>query len=155
MTFRLSGIAHEPFLDLFDLGDAELAARGAVRVIAEADFGYPCRVSLKDADAGEELLLLPYEHLPRNSPYRASGPIFVRKHAVKRLLDVDEVPSYVTRRLISVRAYDSDDMMLSAEVCEGPDVAAALVRHFSDPHTAYIHLHNAARGCFSCRADRA
>jgi hypothetical protein len=68
---------------------------------------------------------------------------------------VDEVPSYVATRLISVRAYDARHMMIDAAVCEGAVVAAEITRMFADPAVAYIHLHNAKRGCFSCEVVRA
>jgi len=156
-SFRLSGIDHAPFEPLFALTDAELAERGslAVRQVADADFGFPCRVSLEDATPGEELLLLPFEHLPVRSPYRASGPIYVRRQAKRKVLGVGEMPPYITRRLISVRAYDADDMMTEAAVCDGPKVAEEITRLFANERVAYIHLHNAKPGCFACRVDRA
>ena len=153
--FQLVGISHEPFEALFDLPDEELLQLGAVRRVATESPGFPCRVSLEDAEAGEELLLLPFMHQPAASPYRASGPIFVRRGARRRTLAVGEVPPYVTRRLISVRAYDSAHMLVSAAVCEGTSVAPELERHFSNADVAYIQLHNAKQGCFSCQANRA
>jgi hypothetical protein len=154
-SFQLVGLDHEQFRPLFDLSDDGLAQLGAVRRIASESPGYPCRVSLEDAELGEELLLLPYVHLPASSPYRASGPIYVRRGAQRRLLAVGKIPDYVSRRLISVRAYDANSMMIDAAVCEGSLVATEIEREFSNKDVAYIHLHNAKRGCFSCRVDRA
>ncbi|MCB1560635.1 MAG: DUF1203 domain-containing protein [Xanthomonadales bacterium] len=154
-SFQLSGIAHEPYADLFQLSDHELAKQHARRVIADAGIGFPCRISLSDASAGDELLLLPYEHLPTQSPYRAAGPIFVRRGATRCVLPMDTVPPYVSRRLMSLRAYDGDDLMQSGDVVAGDDVAATLARIFEDHRIAYVHLHNAGRGCFSCTARRA
>jgi hypothetical protein len=152
--FQLSGIAHEPFESLFLLPDERLGAMGIARRFATETPGFPCRVSLEDAAIGEELLLLPYEHQPAPSPYRASGPVFVRRHARRRVLAPGEVPPSVSRRLISLRAYDAADMMVAASVCEGTAVAGALERTLSDPGVAYVHLHNARQGCFSCEARR-
>ena len=45
--------------------------------------------------------------------------------------------------------------MLYGEVIEGRAVEDAIARQFADPQVAYIHLHNAKRGCYSCRVDRA
>lgn len=155
MHFQLVGISHEPFESLFLLSDEQLRERGAVRHVATQNPGFPCRVSLEDAAIGEELLLLPFLHQPAASPYRASGPIYIRRNARQRTLAAGDVPPYVTRRLISVRAYDAGHMMVDATVCEGAVVASELERHFSNGDVAYIHLHNAKRGCFSCRVDRA
>jgi hypothetical protein len=151
-TFRISGVDPAQFEHLFNLSDSELAARQTLRVVADAEPGFPCRVSLEDARIGEALLLLPYEHQPELSPYRASGPIFVRRGAMQRRLDAGTVPPYVTRRLISLRGYDPDGMMIDAAVCSGEDVADAMHGMLRNPAVAYLHLHNAMRGCFSCLA---
>ena len=153
-SFRLVGLAAENFEPFFAMSDAELAALGARRVVADAPVGFPCRVSLADAEAGDELLLLPFEHLSTGSPYRASGPVFVRRGARRAVLAPGEIPPYVTRRWMSVRAYDADDMMVAAEVCDGAEVRAVIERLIADEAVAFIHQHNAKRGCFSCRVER-
>ena len=152
--FLLSGIDPVPLQPLFDLDDADLTAHGAARRIADSECGFPCRVSLRNATVGEELLLLPYWHQPAASPYRASGPIFVRRGAVPARLAVNQVPPYVGRRLISLRAYDRDDCIAAAEVMDGERVDAWLKAQLDDPRIAYVHLHNARHGCYLCRADR-
>lgn len=153
-SFVLSGLKPETFAPLFDLDQAQLAARQMSRVTASAAFGFPCRVSLVDAQEGEELLLLPYMHQAADSPFRASGPIFVRRGASVAELAPDEVPDAVLRRLISVRAYDASHRIVAGEVCEGTGVGAWLQQIFDDAAIAYAHLHYARYGCFSCRADR-
>ena len=125
-SFKLLGINHGQFEPLFLLSDEQLKEHGAERRIATESFGYPCRISLEDANVGDELLLLPYLHQPAASPYRASGPIFVRRGVKQRRLGVGEVPRYVSSRLMSIRAYDTADMMVAASVCEGMHVAQEL-----------------------------
>jgi Protein of unknown function (DUF1203) len=154
-SFRLVGIPFEPFAALFTLSDAELLQHDAQRVIATAKPGYPCRVSLTDADIGDELLLLPFTHQTASSPYKSSGPIFVRKAAEPACIAADVVPDYVRKRLISVRAYDETHLMTDASVCDGKDTASAIQDMFARDDVAYIHLHNAKRGCFSCTVIRA
>ena len=152
--FRLSGLDPAPFHALFGLSADALRRHGAVRRVADARPGFPCRIGLEDAAIGDTLLLLPFEHQPADTPYRASGPVFVREGASARKLAVGEVPPYVTSRLISLRAYDGSHDLVDASVREGSDVAAALGTLFANRDVAYIHLHNAKQGCFSCRADR-
>lgn len=152
--FQLIGLDPEPFRALFEMSDAELAARHARRVVADARPGYPCRVSLEDAAPGEELILLPYEHQAAASPYRASGPIFVRRGAAQARLAPGELPPYVTSRLISARAYDAQHMIIDAGVCEGDALRGEIARLLSDPRSAYLQLHNARRGCFSVEVRR-
>ena len=153
-SFRLAGLDPAPFAPLFLLDDTALAARGMARRFADADHGFPCRVSLQDARRGDELLLLPYEHQPAHSPYRASGPILVRRDAHRRVLAPGEVPPYVTDRLISLRAYDAAHLMIDAEVCGGSAVGDWLEAAFRRAEVACVHLHNARRGCYSCIAER-
>ena len=149
-TFQLVGLDPQPFTHLFDLTDAQLRARNMRRVQADGDFGFPCRVSLADAQVDDELLLLPFEYQPAASPYRASGPIYVRRGARQARLVPGHVPPYIARRLISLRAYDGDDLIVAADVLDGNAVAARLTALFERLDVRYVHLHNARRGCFAC-----
>jgi hypothetical protein len=153
-AFRLLALAPETFDSLFALSDSELSARGIRRVIADSATGFPCRVSLADADVGDELLLLPFEHLDTASPYRAIGAVYVRRGVTRATLEAGEIPPYVTCRLMSVRAYDADDMMVEADVCEGTRAGETIERMLANADVSFIHLHNARRGCFSCRVER-
>ena len=103
MTFRIRGLPADQFAELFDLSDAELASRGAVRRVADAP--YPCRVSLTDAKEGDELVLVNYEHHPVDSPYRMRYAIFVRQ-GEETYDEIDEVPEQLRKRTLAVRAFD-------------------------------------------------
>ena len=153
-NFRLQGLDPVSFQSLFELDDASLRARGIRRRVVDEYPGVPCRISLEDAALGEEVLLLPYEHHAVDSPYRAAGPIFVRHHVARAELVPGEVPDYIRRRLISLRAYDAGHMMVSADVLAGEEVAAQLQRLFDDATVQYVHLHNARPGCYACLAVR-
>lgn len=153
-AWYLSGLDHRPFQPLFETHDSRLAALGIQRRWAGDAGGHPCRISLSDPPGGSELLLLSHVHLPLHSPYRASGPIFVQRGVTRCVLPPGEVPPYVERRTISVRAYDRAALMLGAQICAGTDVAVRLDALFDDPAVAFVHLHNAAHGCFSCQVDR-
>ncbi len=154
MKFRFQGLSVAPFRSLFALGDGELAARGMRRMIADAKPGFPCRVSLEDAEPGERVLLANFEHQPAHSPYRATGPIFVREN-VGAAYDGIDVPPVLRGRLLSLRAYDANGMMVDADVVPSDDVESALSRLFERADTAYVHIHNAKRGCYACRVERA
>jgi len=150
MAFLIHGLDPALFAPWFALSDAELAACGAKRVFADESPGYPCRVSLADAEVGDELVLLPFEHHAVSSPYRASGPIYVRRVASERLV-LDRVPDVLERRLLSVRAYDEASMMTQAQVVDGRELAGALERLVARRDVAYIHVHYAKPGCYACR----
>jgi Protein of unknown function (DUF1203) len=155
MSFRLIGLPDQRFTALFSLSDSALSELNVRRVLATTHPGYPCRVGLIDAAIGDELLLLSFEHQTAGSPYKASGPIYVRKASRQESLPPDMIPDYVRLRQISVRAYDAQHMMIDATVCEGCEVAPLIRTMFADDEVAYIHLHNAKRGCFSCAVHRA
>ena len=155
MQFRFSGLDSAQFAPLSRLGDAELASAGIRRVVADSKPGFPCRVTLEDAEPGERLLLLPFEHQPVHTPYRARGPIFVRENAEQIFDRVGVLPDVLAGRMLSVRAYAQDGMMVDADVAEGDALAPLLERLFCRPETAYAHIHFAKRGCYACRVERA
>lgn len=151
--FTITGLDPAPFAPLYGLDDDALAARGVVRMPVTASPGFPCRVTLEDAVPGETVLLLNHEHLAQG-PYRQRHAIFVREGAQEPARYVDAVPEQLAIRLLSVRAYDHEGMMTDAEVIEGTALRALIDRFFADPAVAYLHVHNARRGCFAARIDR-
>ncbi len=154
MTFRVLPLPIEPFERYATLTEVELAAAGVLRCVVDASPGYPCRVSLADAALGEAVFLLNFTHHDVASPYRASGPIYVRANARPAVLEPGTVPESLTRRLLSVRAYDAGSLMVSAEVVDGAAVAKTLLQQFQNPRVEYIHLHNARPGCFAAAVVR-
>lgn len=155
MSFVISGLEPAPFRHLFGLSDAALAEQRVVRMTADAKPGFPCRVTLADAEPGEAMLLLNHEHLPVATPYRSAHAIFVREGAEAAARFEGLVPEVLSRRLLSVRAFDAAGMMTDADVIAGAELAALIARFFGDPAVAYLHVHNAKRGCFAARVDRA
>lgn len=155
MTFRISGLSPEPFRHLYGLSEAELADHGVKRYVVDKSPGFPDRIEMRDAAPGETVLLLNHVCQPADTPYRASHAIFVREGAEETYDRVDEVPDVLRLRLMSLRAYDKDGMMLDADVVEGKEIEAVIERFFANPEIDYIHAHNAKRGCYSGRIDRA
>lgn len=152
----IEGLDPAPFAPLFLLDDVELAARGIRRVIASENPGisYPCRVSLDFAGAGEELLLLNHRHLDKpGSPYRAEGPVFARR-AARRYARSGVYPPVVMQRVMSLRAYDAEGMMLEAEVAEKDGLKAQVAGWLARPEIAHVDVHSMRRGCFFCRIER-
>ena len=155
MSFRITGLEPEPFAPLFTLSGEALEAHTARRVLVERERSAPCRVTLEDAHPGEHVLLVNYEHQPAPTPFRASHAIFVREGARERFDRIDEVPSALRGRTLSVRAFDRDGMMIDASLTDGGEIEAALETFFANANVAYVHLHYATRGCYAARADRA
>lgn len=153
MGFQLSGLPVEAFAALFGQTDEALRRQNIHRLPAGP--GFPCRISLRDADPGEPVLLLSFSHLSMATPYRASGPIFVRENAKTTAIFTDEVPPDMRHRLYSVRGYDHAGMMIDADVADGAVLETLINRLFQNPQISFLHLHHARRGCYACRADRA
>ncbi|MBX3499978.1 MAG: DUF1203 domain-containing protein [Alphaproteobacteria bacterium] len=152
MSFRIQGLPAESFTHLFAMSDAELSAHAAVRRVA--DNGSPCRVSLTDATPGEEVILVNYEHHAVDSPYRMRFAIFVR--AGETTFDeVDTVPQQLRGRMLAVRAFDSNGMMVGFELSKGTAVETAIERLLANQAASYLHIHFAAPGCYAAKVVRA
>lgn len=152
MHFRIQGLPAEKFRHLFTLSDDELARAGGVRRIADGP--RPCRISLTDAQAGDELILVNYEHHAVASPYRMRFAIYVRP-GDETFDAVDTVPDQLRKRTLAVRAFDAGAMMIGHDLVEGKELEAAIARLFADARTAYLHIHFASPGCYAARVDRA
>ena len=153
MPFTVTGLSPEPFSPLYGLDDAALAARGARRVLVTGP-GYPERIEVRDAQPGETMLLVNHEHQPANTPFRSSHAIYVREGATERWSG-DHVPDVLRTRLLSLRGFDADGMMIDADVVDGSEAEGLVARLFADERIAYIHAHFARRGCYGARIDRA
>jgi hypothetical protein len=151
MNFRIRGLEAEQFRYLFTLSDAELAARGALRKIADGPS--PCRVSLTDAAPGDEVILVNYEHHSVESPYRMRFAIYVRE-GEETFDAVNAVPDQLRRRTLPVRGFDDKAMMTGWELTEGVWLEDAIERQFTESRTKYLHIHFAAPGCYAARVER-
>jgi hypothetical protein len=154
-NFRIVGLPLGQFQPFFSLDENELEQKGARRLVADTKPGFPCRVSLQDAEIGERIILVPFVHHDVESPYRASGPIFVRETAKRVELAPGEIPDVVASRIMSVRAYNDRGMMVNAAVTPGKELKSQIEELFADSGISYLHLHNAGAGCYSCRVERA
>ena len=152
MTYRITGLDPEPFRPLFALSDEELETRG-MRRMTVTDSGFPCRVSLVDRPLGDEVILLNHVSHDVANPYRSSHAIFVAD--VEQAEFVDSVPPVFEPRVLSLRGFDEDGMMADALVTQPGEADAGIRKLFDNPKIATIHAHNAARGCFSAKIERA
>ena len=155
MSFSISGLPAEEFQPLFAMSDEELKARGVIRKTADAKPGYPCRITLEDAEPGESVLLLNYESHKTDSPYRSSYAIYVRENAAMAPTLTDELPSVFKGRPIALRIFDKAGNLIGADLDLKGALTAKIEHAFSNPDTAYIHAHNAMHGCFAAEIRRA
>ncbi len=154
MSFQFHALPADKFTSLFSMSDKELSANNARRVLVDEFPGTPCRISLEDAKVGEQVILVHYEHQPENTPYKAGHAIFVRENVARAQPEKDEVPALFRHRLMSLRAFSSEHLMLDAEVVEGTALEQTIQALFSNRAVEYIHLHNAKPGCYAALITR-
>jgi len=153
MTYKVTGLDPTPYKPLFGLSDDELGERGIVRMtVTEPTF--PCRVSLTDRSIGESVLLLNHTSHDVANPYRATHAIFVTETEQDAATYVDEVPPVFQKRVLSLRGFDKDGMMVDALLTLPGEADAGIRKLFANPEIETIHAHNATRGCFSARIER-
>lgn len=154
MTYRIAGLSPERFRPLFALSDDQLADLGVIRVRADAKPGFPCRITLEDAEPGETLLLLNHQDHAVATPYRSAYAIYVRENADAAARLEDALPPVFANRPIALRAFDARGMLRGASLALAGDADARIRELFERPEIAYIHAHNAAHGCFAARIER-
>lgn len=154
MEFIIRGLPAENYSHLFGLSDAQLTAHGAKRYICDAKPGFPDRIEMRDADIGETLLLINHTSMDKDTPYRASHAIFVREGAEHSYEAANEIPPMMFDRLLSLRAFDHDGMMIDAAVATGGEIKEFVAKTLAQNQTAHIDTHTATRGCFIGRIER-
>jgi hypothetical protein len=153
MTYTITGLDPTAFSDLFALSDADLERHDAMRVTATSHPGFPCRISLQDADVGETLILLHHVSHSARTPYRSSYAIYVRQVSQASQY-CDALPPIMQGRPIGLRAFDVAGMLRDASLAMPGEADAGIRGLFANPAIAYIHAHNAAHGCFVAQIDR-
>ena len=154
MSFQVHALPPEPFAHLFELDEDALSTHNARRVEVTSRPGFPCRVSLVDAEIGETVILLHYEHQTARTPYRASHALYVRQGVEQARPSRGEIPEALLLRPISLRAFDEAGNMIDADLASGAEVQSTIERLLQDPQVAYLHLHNAKPGCYAARVTR-
>lgn len=152
--YTIKGLPRADFAPLFSMDDGELAQQNACRVTATGP-GFPCRISLMDAEKGESLILLNHVSHDVATPYRASFAIFVREEAVDPPAWIDETPPVFAGRPMALRGFCNNGLLIDATLALPGQADERIRALFGNPQIAYIHAHNAAHGCFSARIDRA
>ncbi len=152
--FQINAIKDVNFNHFFDLSEKELKDINAVKMIVNEKPGFPCRVSLEDANIGEEVILFPFEHHKVDSPYQSSGAIFIRKNARTAQLEINEIPLMLKHRLLSLRVYNSDGMMVDGRMVKGNILEKEIENVFENESAKYIQIHNASPGCYNCQVNR-
>jgi hypothetical protein len=154
MSFRFHALGHKQFAHYFSMSPEQLREHRAVFRLVDKKPGFPCRVSLEDADLGERVLLTHFVHLPVDSPFRASHAIYVRAGVSTRFFAPGEVPELFRTRQLSLRCFDKDAMLVDAYLSEGCDVESVLLQALQQSRVTHVDVHFAKPGCFGARVTR-
>ena len=154
MAFTITGLAPDAFTPYFGMSDTELAEHGIVRHTATAKPGYPCRITLEDAEPGETLLLLNHVSHAADTPYRSSYAIFVRETAVENARFHDDIPPVMKGRPLALRLFDAEGMLVGADLALSGDPTSNIEAALAREDVAHVDVHNAAHGCFAARVER-
>ncbi len=154
LNFKVQALPIETYSGLFSLSNDALLDYNARRITVDTKPGYPCRVSLIDAELGESVIALSHTHHLVAGPYAASGPIFIRELATKVTFGLNEVPNLLKKRFLSIRAYCASGSMRDACSVNGDELLNEILNLFADNEISYLHLHNANTGCYLCNVQR-
>jgi hypothetical protein len=118
--------------------------------------GEPLRCCLRDAVAGEQLILFGYAPDIPASPYREVGPVFAHAERCDGPAASDAYPAGWIGRPQVLRAYDARGWIHpSTRVHDGADPMRLIDEVLADPDVAQIHSRNVAYGCYMFTVTRA
>lgn len=154
MTYRIEGVRREDYSGLLGLAEGELARHGARRVTANSKPGFPCRVTLEDAEPGESLILFNHVSHDVRTPFRSAYAIYVRESASAPACFVDTTPPVFAGRALGLRGFDAEGMLRGALLALPGEADSKIRALFDRPEIETIHAHNAAAGCFAAKIVR-
>ena len=136
-----------------------LRAAGGKHYVVDAQPGFPCRQCLRDADIGDDMILVSHDPFTATapdtaSPYRSASPIFLHRDDCGEPVPTAELPSQLTVRQLSVRSFDENEMIIDATVIDGEDLASTIDEMFANELSQMLHVHNAQRCRYAARIDR-
>jgi hypothetical protein len=132
---------------------AEAGAPDHRTVKAESPNALPCRHCLQWAKPGELMVLFPFQSISSGHPYAESGPIFVHAEPCARYQAMHEYPADFREGRV-VRAYNSQEDMIDAEVVNGTEPEAIIEKFLQNPETDFIQVRSVSRGCFTMKIER-
>ncbi|HEX9946503.1 MAG TPA: DUF1203 domain-containing protein [Allosphingosinicella sp.] len=154
MTYRIEGLEREAYAYLLRLGDDDLAGLSARRVTADRKPGFPCRVTLEDAEPGESLILFNHVSHDVPTPFRSAYAIYVRETALEPAVHANSTPPVFEGRALGLRGFDREGMLRGALLALPGEADGKIRELFDRPEIETIHAHNAAAGCFAAKIVR-
>lgn len=125
-------------------------------VVTDASGREPLRCCLRDAAAGERIMLFGYRPSLPASPYAETGAVFAHAERCAGPWSTTDYPvDWVGRRQV-IRAYDERGWIHPASIShDGSDPETVLADVLAQPGVVEAHSRNIAYGCFMFAATRA
>ena len=127
---------------------------GAAVVSLRAEGGEPLRCCLRNARAGEAIVLFGYEPPIGASPYRELGAVFAHAEPCADAPAAGAYPEAWLGKPQVLRSYDARGWIHAAVVHDGSEPEAEIARLLADPAAVQVHSRNVAYGCFMFRVTR-
>ncbi len=134
-------------LDQVRTGAVDVSGNAVERAVARG--GEPLRCCLRDATAGEDIMLFGFEPPLPASPYREIGAVFAHAGPCDGPPAAAPYPPDWYGRSQVLRAYDDRGWIHPAtRVHDGSDPEAVIAAMLREPGVVQIHSRNVAYGCF-------
>jgi hypothetical protein len=116
--------------------------------------GTPLRCCLREADAGERVVLIAYRPSAIGGPYAEVGPVFVHAERCDGYAETGRYPEGFRHRQQLLRAYDARGRQVENVVVDGVRAEPALADLLNRADVAFVHSRNVLAGCYMFAVTR-
>jgi hypothetical protein len=155
MTFdyRIDAIGSD-YLDRIRASGVDDFGNTVVTLVNESAKGTPLRCCLREAEVGEEVVLIAYQPARLGGPYMEVGPVFIHAERCDGYKTSGSYPEGFRHRQLLFRAYDIEGTQVDNKIADGIDAEAAIADLFSMSRVADVHARNVLAGCFMFKVHR-
>jgi len=112
--------------------------------------GSPLRCCLREARAGERVLLIAYTPPGTAGAYAERGPVFIHAERCAGYLTPGQYPPGLAHRQQVVRAYDRHGRIADGVlVADGRHAGRVIAELLARPEVELVHVRNVGYGCYN------
>ena len=125
-------------------------AGNVLEIQVAAEGGAPLRCCLREARAGERLLLIAYTPPGTAGAYAERGPVFIHAERCAGYPEAHAYPAGLIGRQQVVRAYDRHGRIADGVlVADGHQAQGVIAGLLARPEVVLVHLRNVGYGCYN------
>ena len=125
-------------------------AGNVLEIQVPAEGGAPLRCCLREARAGERLLLIAYTPPGTAGAYAERGPVFIHAERCDGYPEPHAYPAGLIGRQQVVRAYDRQGRIADGVlVADGHQAQGVIAGLLARPEVVLVHLRNVGYGCYN------